>query len=250
MVASSDRLHDQGAVLDRPRQRPGAIHCPAQRKSPVATDPPERRLEADDAAHRRRVPYRAATVGTQRTVDEARCDGRTGPRRRSAGNMIQVPGIEATSKMRVLAGSTGCKFVEVQRAEMERPRGFQALEDRSRELSRTVEHFRAGGRDLTLAVKCILVRKRHAVQWSVPAPIGNLLVGTIRSGQRGVCFQADEAIYFRLNFRNPRQCRFGRGSRRHLLPLNRTADFGQAEVRQGCAHLRRVGCDAVSIRAT
>ena len=99
-------------------------------KAPYLLTRPNVGFSPTIAAHRRWIAYRAATVATQRTVHEACGYGGTRSRRGSTGNVAEVPGIEATTKMFVFTGSAGRKFVEIQRAQMERPGRLQTLQDR------------------------------------------------------------------------------------------------------------------------
>ena len=92
-IVSGHRLQQQRAVLHRPGHRSRVVHAERQRQHAGAADQAVGRLDAGDAAQRRRPADRAAGIGAGAAQDHARRHRRAGARRRTGGEMLGVPGI-------------------------------------------------------------------------------------------------------------------------------------------------------------
>ena len=82
--------------------RPDVVVARGEREAAVGRDEAVRRLEADDAAPRRRDPDRAAGVGAERELDVARGDRRRRAAARAAGEAARVARVRDRAEVRVL----------------------------------------------------------------------------------------------------------------------------------------------------
>ena len=82
---SGQHRPERGDVGDRPPERPDGVEGGAEREHAVDRDVPVPRLEPDDLARGGREPDRAAGVGADPEVAQARRDRRGVPARRPAG---------------------------------------------------------------------------------------------------------------------------------------------------------------------
>ena len=85
-----------------------------------------RGLEADHAAERAGDADRASVVAADRGEAEAGRDGGRRSRRRSAGDPVEIPGIVRRTEAAGCAGAGEGHFIQIQFAEEDRARGFQA----------------------------------------------------------------------------------------------------------------------------
>ncbi len=89
-----------------------------------------RRLEADEAAQRRRDPHRAAGIGADRHRGEAVRDRDRRARGRAAGNARAVEGIAGRAVMRIDADAGEGEFGHVGAADQHRARRLEPRHDR------------------------------------------------------------------------------------------------------------------------
>ena len=74
-VVAGDHLEPERGVVDRAPEDADLVERRRERDEPEAAHAAVRRLDADDAAERRRLPHRAAGLGAERDPDDARRDG-------------------------------------------------------------------------------------------------------------------------------------------------------------------------------
>ena len=125
------------ALLHRARHRPDVVEARRQRKAPVRRDEVEGRLEADDAAARRRDPDRAARVGADCGVGKTRGERSRRAAARTACDPSRSDRIRDRPEVRVLRGDPVRELVQVRLADVHVPGRFQAA-DRLRGLGRHV----------------------------------------------------------------------------------------------------------------
>ena len=94
-VVAGGGLERGRRVLDRAGHRPGVVDALVRAEAdPEVGDQAEGGLETDDSAEGGGDPDRAALVAAEGDVDLARRYGRAGSRRRAAGHVLGVVGVE------------------------------------------------------------------------------------------------------------------------------------------------------------
>ena len=106
------------------------IEARDERKRARARQPAIGRLQAEDAAERRRHPDRAVGVGAQRDRHQAAADRAAGAAGRAAGHPRRIVRIARRAVMHVLAGEVVGVFAHVERADQHRAGGFHPLDQR------------------------------------------------------------------------------------------------------------------------
>ena len=101
----------------RARERSNLVERRRKCEQAVARDAAVGRLEADDAAERRRLTDRSAGIGSERDRGAPRCDGRRGTAARAAGRAIGRPGVPHGAERRVLVGRAHRELVAVRLAD-------------------------------------------------------------------------------------------------------------------------------------
>ena len=175
-IMTRNRLHHQRAITRRASQRPDIIQRKRQRKHTAPRHQTISRLQPDNAAGTRRIADRAARIRTQRRREQPRRHARTGPRRRPARMMREVPRIARRRERQVMTRPTNRKLMRGQLAQDDRPRRPQ-----------TRNHLRIAPRDMPLHhprvtrrrqprdIDDVLDPDRHAVQLPATPPGRNLL---------------------------------------------------------------------------
>ena len=92
-IVAGHALQQQRAVLRRPGHRPGVIEREGERQDADAAAQAVGRLDAGDAAERRRSADRSAGVRPGAAQDQSRGNRRAGARGRSRREVLAVPGI-------------------------------------------------------------------------------------------------------------------------------------------------------------
>ena len=116
-VVPGQHLQRNGRVLHAARQGPAVVQRPGQREHAVLGDAAVGGFQPHGAAPGGRYEDGAARAGAQGQPREARRDGRTRARRRSARNMGQIPGVAGGGKRQVGAGRANGEFVRGQLAQ-------------------------------------------------------------------------------------------------------------------------------------
>ncbi len=173
------------------------IQRPGERDDPAKTHAAVRRLESGDSEIGRWNPHRSGGVGSQRA--ETKVGGGPGGRtaRRSAGDVVQRPGIVHGAEATHIRSSAVSKFVKIKLAEDNGPGVFQSA-DNPRVLRRNPEQFaRRGGAD-PRSVDIIFQSDRDPVQRPSPFPpplLGLHFTGGFQSLVAGDC---DESVPRRI----------------------------------------------------
>ena len=100
ILAGHDRV-GPGAIGDAARQRPDGIERGAQGKRALGRHALAARLEAGDAAERRRDAHRTSGVAADRDLAHAVGDGDRGAGRRAAGHARAIAWIARRAEMRI-----------------------------------------------------------------------------------------------------------------------------------------------------
>ncbi len=231
-----------GGVLHGPRERADLVERRAEGEQAVARDAAVGRLEADDAAQRRRLADRAAGVGAERDRREAGRDRDRRAAARSARDAIERPRVARHAERRVLGRRAHRELVAVGLAEDDRAGRFEAL-DGGRGVGRheALEDPRGRGRRHVARAEVVLHRHRHAEQ----RPIGGGgVLGVERRGPRQHPRRIDvqegaEPAAGRVPAVEPgdaRQERLGDLGRRCLLAANRLARLARGPLVDRAAH--------------
>ena len=130
-VEAGHGVQQQGAVLGRLGHRPALVEAGGEGDHAVARDHAIGRLEAGQAAQRRRLADRAAGIGAGRGRRQARRDRRRRAARGAAGHAGGIPGILHRAEKRGLVRRAHGELVHVElaqrhhagRLELARPRG-------------------------------------------------------------------------------------------------------------------------------
>ena len=108
------------------RERADVIEARHERKRARAREPAVGRLEAEDAAQRRRHPDRPVRVRAQRQRHQPAADRGARAAGGAAGHAARVVRIARGTVVHVLAGEVVGVFAHVERADQHRARRFQA----------------------------------------------------------------------------------------------------------------------------
>ena len=112
-VVTGDAAQQQGAVVDRARERPDLVERAREGDEAVARHGAVGGLHAHDAAQRRRLADGAAGVGAQGPERLAGGHRGGGAARRAAGHGAQVPGVVGGAEGRVLGRRAHGELVHV-----------------------------------------------------------------------------------------------------------------------------------------
>ena len=150
-------------IVRAARHRSDMIETGAERKSAGAAKPSVGRLEAEQAAQRRRHPDRTVGVGAERERHESAADRCRRSARRSSRHAAAIVRIVSRPIVRVLAGEVVGIFAHVERADENGARLFQPLDQCriARSRRRIAIDLRAGKRRQAGDVEQVLHRERH-----------------------------------------------------------------------------------------
>ncbi len=229
-VVSGQHVEHAGEIAHFAGEHPGHVDRRRQRHHAVSREQPVRGLEAEHAICARRQSHRAAAVAAERRVHEARCDRRSRAARGSAGDVRGVPRIAAVAERLVVTGGSERELRHVQRAELQRAGGVEALEQRRGPRGR---HRVAGPRSVrgnpTGTIEHVLVREQGAVEcgsridrWQAVATRG------LRTRRLGV--EAHEGIDPRLPVVDAREARIDELAARHAPGRERMHRRAQAPL--------------------
>jgi len=219
ILAGHDRV-GRSAGGNAARERTDGVEGVAERKRTVGRHALLARLEADDAAQRRRNSHRAAGVGADRDLAHAvgDGDGRTG--RRTAGHAAAVSRIARRAEMRIgtdaRKGELGhVGFRDDDGAGLAKPAHDRRIGfGRSRFFG---ENLRAGARRLAGNVEQILDADDGAVEWAECRGALRPRVGGVgRSTRLGGIDREAGARAFALGIGDARQRLFETVARRAL----------------------------------
>ena len=101
-IAPGNQCQHTGTIPRRTRQWPDIVGAERQRHDAITRDARLRRLDPGHAARSRRQADRSAGIRSERHVIEARRHRHAGARRRSSGNVRQIPRIVAVAKRAVV----------------------------------------------------------------------------------------------------------------------------------------------------
>ena len=210
------------AIGDAVRQRPDRIERGAQGKRTRGRHPLAARLEANDAAQRRRNAHRAAGVAADGDLGHTVADRDRGARGRATGHARAIARVGRRAEMRIGADGAEREFGHVGLGDDHRTAGAQAPHHRrvgGRRLSLVGEDFGAGARRLAGDIEQILDADDHAVERAERYARFGAGVGRIGSGARGLGVNRQAgfgALPFRIVDAGERQFKpFARGERFH-----------------------------------
>ena len=174
-----------------------------------ARQPAVGRLQAKDAAERRRHPDRAVGVGSQRDRNQRAADRTARAAGGAAGHPRRIVRIARRAVMHILAGEIVGVFAHVERADQHGALRLHALDQRgvARRRREIAVDLRSGAGGKTFYVEQVLDRERHAGERP------DLLAGGDRGIDRaGFCTRAvggdvGERIQHGIVFGDPRQAR-------------------------------------------
>ena len=178
-----------GAIGDAVRQRPDRVERGAQGKRARGRHPLAARLEADDAAQRRRNAHRAAGVAADGDLGHAVADRDRGARGRAAGHACAIARVGRRAEMRIGADGAEREFGHVGLGDDHRAASAQAPHHRrigGRRLSLVGEDFGAGARRLAGDIEQILDADDHAIERAERYARFGAGIGRIGSGARGL----------------------------------------------------------------
>ena len=175
-IVAGDGGEQQRAVRSAARERPDGVERMRKRHRAVARHPAPGRLQAGDAAGGGGQAHRATGVGAERAEHQARGDRGARAARGAAGDVVRVPGVAAVAPVLVVPGRPVSELGHVERADIERARGVEALE-RGRGLSGrpAAPDLRAAVRYLAGAVEHVLVRERDGAEGAFARAVARLL---------------------------------------------------------------------------
>ena len=176
-----------GAIGDAARDRPDRIERIAQRESAVGRNALPARLEADEAAQRRRNAHRAAGVGADRDLAHAVGDRDRRARRGAAGHARAVARIARRAEMRIGADAGKGELGHIGLGDDHRAGGAQPPHDRRIGDGRRRflgEDFRAGAGRLAGDVEQILDADDGAVERAERHAARGARIGRIGRGAR------------------------------------------------------------------
>ena len=171
-VEACNRLEGDGGVAGAARQRTDLVERGAEGQQPVSGHASVGRLEAQHAAHRRRLPNRPAGVRAERQRREPGGDRHGRPAARPAGDAIERPRIARRPERRVFGRRSHRELVAVGLADDHGAGAGQSRHDRR--VVRRDEPFqdlRRGRRAHALRADVVLERHGDAGERRVAKPV-------------------------------------------------------------------------------
>ncbi len=208
-LARHHRVGDRAAG-DAIRQGADRIESRRERGRPVARDAALGRLEADEAAQRRRDPHRAAGIAADRDHGLRIAHRHRRARGRAAGDQLAVKGVSGRPVMRVDANPGKGELGHVGAADEDRPGGAQPGDDRRVAGRRraVVERLRASQGGFPRDIEEVLDRHRQAGQGRGDIPRLAQAILRVGGGAGAVGVDPDEAARaFARGVGDPRQRR-------------------------------------------
>ena len=232
-VVARQRLQDQRAVLDGPRERPAVIERVRVGDDAGAAHQPERGHQADDAAERRRAPDRSAGVRAERHRDQPGGDGGARARRGAAREVREVPRI-ARRRPRQIERRAGVRHLVGGQLAEEHGAGVVEPARRGGVLGGNPvdEDARVARRQDALRVVDVLQRERDAVQRAAVLARGDLGLGRAAPGARARSnVGRDEGARLRVVLLDAPDQRLGQLHRRQLSRLDQCRQLGDRRGR-------------------
>jgi hypothetical protein len=230
---AGDRVEDQRAVLCGPRQGSGLGQCERHRHDAVARHQAARRLEARDAAERRRLADRAAGIRADAAGGKTCGDRRRSTAARAAGNARRVPRIARRRPRQVEGRPAIAELVKRMLAEDDGTRLLQPRDQR-RVLRRNVilQQPRMRGRAHAGRRDRVLEAERHAVEATAPAGDGDRARRHLRRRACRFGSHSDVRIERGIEAGDAREHRLAPGERRQAAGSDPARAFGDREKRE------------------
>ena len=203
------------------------------------------RLEADDAARRRRNTNRTARIRAQCAKHQTRRHGARRSARGSATDEASIPRIAAAPEVLVVARCPETELVEVQGTQIERTGRAQVQQDGRRRPDGLdgplVMMHRAAGRNTALVEEHVLVGHRDAVKRTAYPPRCAVGIGRTGLGTGTLPVHRDEAVEVRLQSIDALDACLGDLERAQLpLPYG-VRGLAQAEIGHAVGHASSSG---------
>ena len=200
----------------------GERHHAAPAKSAIG------RLQPDDSGIGRRQPDRAAGIGAHRQRQQPGRHRRAGAGRRSAREILRVPGIEGAGERQF---GTGCAGGELMGRELAREHHAGAVQPLGRvrvgEHHVLQHHARMAGRAQPSRVIQILQPVRDAVQRAAASAGPDFPLRRAGRVERGVSRHLDEGVQGRVMPGDPVERRLRQFHRRQRARRDRLGSLGQ-----------------------
>ena len=221
------RVIGQREIADIARERAEMIEARDERKRARPRQPAIGRLQAKNAAERRRHPDRAVGVRAQRDRHQAAADRTAGAAGRAAGHPCRIMRIARRAVMHVLAGEVVGVFAHVERADQHRAGGFHALDQRgvARRRRKVAVDLRARARRQALARRTGSSPRTARRRAGRPFAGGDRGIDRAGLGARAIGGDVGEGIQDGIVLGDPRQRRFGRRERGSSCGRPRPARF-------------------------
>ena len=188
-----ERGHHQRGVGDRAGHRPAGVELAGERIDTLLADAQMGRLQAHDAAQRRRDAHGTAGVRTHGAGNEAGRHGAARTAARSAAHLAAVPRVLRRAEIRVDPGRAEGEFVQVGEADDDAARRAQGGDGFGVRFARTFgNQARAAGPHHAPNGEQVLDRQRHAVQRAEIVARHDRRLGGAGVGQRQVRIDRDE----------------------------------------------------------
>ena len=203
----------------------------------VERDPPEARLQPDDARPRRRNAHRSAHVGALGERHTPRCNRRAGAARRATRRPLGVPRVTRHTPQARLREARVGELGRRGLADHDAAGAQEPLDEQRGVVGNVVlERVRAERRALARGRRQILDRDRHAVQRPDLLAPRDGLVGGPPEGDRLVRIGEDEAVQRAVHLLDPRERVTDDGLRGKLAHTDAPGELGrgrEAEIEIG-----------------
>ena len=241
-IGTLHQVVQQGGIHYGARHRSRSVEGRAERQYPVGADPADRRLEAGQAAPRRRQPHRATGIGADRPGREPSGDRHPRAAARPAGGASNrgVPRVPRRAAVLVGAPAAHRELDRMRLADHDQPGGDQAPGERGGTgRPPLAPNLRAAGRNPPLDLDQILERDRYAVQRADTMSRSDRLVGRLSGEPRLLGVHLDKGMELCIRRLDPRERGIDDIDRREPTGI----DFGRHDMgrQQG-----RIGVDATA----
>ena len=229
-VVASHLAEHEGAVFDGAGHGTAVINRGTAGDDAANGDQTDGWLEPDGPAPGRGTADAAAGVGSQRAVHEVRGKRCRGAGGRSAGHVIERPGVSRGTEVRDVSRASEGELVQIHLAHDDRAALLQAHHDVGIFGGHAIfEHRTCGGGARAGGVNVVFQANWNSMQRT--AKLSGLLLGVEHRGlrERLLAHDGDVAVHLRVVDVDPVEQGLDELGRSHRARMNHLGDFGETQ---------------------
>ncbi len=218
-IVTRNSLQHHRSIADASSQRPNMIERPRKRNHAARGNPPISRLDPHAPAKRSGFANGSCRIGPNRRIAKSRSNRRRRSSRRSAGNMLFVPGIVNVAEKADQRTAAISELMQIVLAQYHCACPPQSPHDFS-VLSRYVVLQKPAGSGCPRArgIHQVFQSNRNPVQWPTPLSTRDFDLGSPSLRQRRLGGHRNEGIQRGVEFLNAIQASASHLDRRNFFP--------------------------------